>query len=683
MNYSLRKAVVICLLAAPWLATATAQATPFTYQGQLKDGGTFANGEFDLQFTLFSAALGGSAIGVPTTADDTAVSDGNFTALLEFGNAAFDGSERWLEIAVRPGTSNGAFVSLSPRQQLTATPVAQFALSGNPGARGEKGDPGAAGPQGIAGAPGLKGDKGDTGATGPQGIAGAQGPKGDKGDAGAVGPAGPQGTTGAQGAKGDKGDPGPAGATGPQGIAGQPGLKGDKGDPGVNGAVGPQGPPGSVDAWSLTGNSGTNATANFIGTMDDRPLNFRTNGRRALQLSSVANIFEEGISVVVPSVGNTAVNSVGGVLFGGGMFRGGLWPNTLKNAAFGTISGGYENEIETLGQAASTISGGWNNHVLRSGFSVIGGGSSNGIENTLDGATLAYGVIAGGSQNSLIDVKCGTIPGGEDNFVSGDYGFAAGRRARAEHAGTFVWGDSTDEFFTSTAANQFLVQAMGGVGINTNAPVTALTVQTPNGRGITHTNGDVRLETYVDHRGGWLGTFTDHSLHFYTKNSSPQVTLTTAGSLGIGTQDPQFKLHVDGSAGKPGGGSWSTASDRRLKTDINDLEGALDTVLKLHPVTFRYKDPASINELPGVRTGMIAQEVEEVMPDWVEESSDGYKRVTFRGFEALTVGAVRELDAKVVEQERYISKLEEKLEQQAAEMAELRQSVGILFERTR
>ena len=87
--------------------------------------------------------------------------------------------------------------------------------------KGEKGDTGAQGPQG------LKGEKGDTGATGPKG------PKGDKGDTGEQGP---------QGLKGEKGD---TGATGPKGDKGDTGATGPKGDKGDTGAQGPQGEKGS------------------------------------------------------------------------------------------------------------------------------------------------------------------------------------------------------------------------------------------------------------------------------------------------------------------------------------------------------------------------------------------------------------------------------------------------------
>ena len=60
-------------------------------------------------------------------------------------------------------------------------------------------------------------------------------------------------------------------------------------------------------------------------------------------------------------------------------------------------------------------------------------------------------------------------------------------------------------------------------------------------------------------------------------------------------------------------------------------------------MTFEYKDPEAINELSGTRIGFIAQEVEEVIPDWVDEKEDGMKALTVRGFEALAVEALREL----------------------------------------
>lgn len=101
-----------------------------------------------------------------------------------------------------------------------------------------------------------------------------------------------------------------------------------------------------------------------------------------------------------------------------------------------------------------------------------------------------------------------------------------------------------------------------------------------------------------------------------------------------------------GDAGKPGGGSWANTSDERLKKNVVPIENALDTLLALRGVHFEYKDPKSIGELNGVRTGFIAQEVEHVIPDWVWEADDGYKRMTIRGFEAMAIEAMRELQAE-------------------------------------
>ena len=141
-------------------------------------------------------------------------------------------------------------------------------------------------------------------------------------------------------------------------------------------------------------------------------------------------------------------------------------------------------------------------------------------------------------------------------------------------------------------------------------------------------------------------------------------TETNDSNVGIGTESPQFKLHVAGSAGKPGGGSWSNSSDHRLKKNISDLDGSLDRLMRLRGVSFEYIDPKAINELEGERIGMIAQEVEEVLPDWVDEGGHGYKTVTYRGFEALTVEALRELRE---ERHRQLGELRQEKNRQLAE----------------
>lgn len=118
----------IRLLAAPLLIlffaslTALAQTTEFTYQGKLNNNGGAATGNYDFEFRLFAVPTDGAALATQQKLN-VAVRDGIFTVSLDFGAANFDGSNRWVEIAVRPA-GGGAFTVLAPRQPLTSAPYA-------------------------------------------------------------------------------------------------------------------------------------------------------------------------------------------------------------------------------------------------------------------------------------------------------------------------------------------------------------------------------------------------------------------------------------------------------------------------------------------------------------------------------------------------------------------------------
>jgi hypothetical protein len=109
----------------------SAVGSHFTYQGRLTASGSPANGQFDLQFTLWDAVASGNQVGSAVMVISHTVTDGLFTVGLDFGAGVFQGSARWLEIGVRPGGSGGGFTNLSPRQALSAAP---YAVSLVPGA---------------------------------------------------------------------------------------------------------------------------------------------------------------------------------------------------------------------------------------------------------------------------------------------------------------------------------------------------------------------------------------------------------------------------------------------------------------------------------------------------------------------------------------------------------------------
>jgi hypothetical protein len=106
---------------------ASAQAgTAFTFQGRLTDGGSPASGAYDFQLVLYDAPVGGAQQGPIVVRDDVTVTNGLFTVSLDFGEV-FAGAARYLEVAVRPGASPGAFTPVGPRQELAPAPHALFA----------------------------------------------------------------------------------------------------------------------------------------------------------------------------------------------------------------------------------------------------------------------------------------------------------------------------------------------------------------------------------------------------------------------------------------------------------------------------------------------------------------------------------------------------------------------------
>lgn len=153
--------VLVLLLFA---STLHAQTTTFDYQGRLLDAGTPANGNYDLQFALFGLLSGGSQIGSTQTRTSVAVSGGVFSVALDFGANAFSGEARFLEIGVRPHSSDPnipPYTVLVPRQQITSMPYALQSDTAHvaevPTSQGPQGPPGPAGPPGPQGVTGPAG----------------------------------------------------------------------------------------------------------------------------------------------------------------------------------------------------------------------------------------------------------------------------------------------------------------------------------------------------------------------------------------------------------------------------------------------------------------------------------------------------------------------------------------------
>ena len=101
----------------------------------------------------------------------------------------------------------------------------------------------------------------------------------------------------------------------------------------------------------------------------------------------------------------------------------------------------------------------------------------------------------------------------------------------------------------------------------------------------------------------------------------------------------------------------------------------IDLYQQLHGVTFQWKDPASQGNMTGTYTGMIAQDVEKVFPEWIATDSNGFKTLTVIGFEGVVVEALRDLraekDAEIEALREENEKLRTRLERLETMMEEL------------
>jgi len=236
---------------------------------------------------------------------------------------------------------------------------------------------------------------------------------------------------------------------------------------------------GLTNVWQTTGNTGTTAGVNYLGTADNQPLELHVDGGRALRIEPTSS--GTGVPNIIGGYsGNLEDNGSQGVTIGGGGASG--YVNHVS-ASLGTITGGSGNTINTNGND-STIGGGRQNTVdLDAWGAVIGGGHGNWIQADNNGGgglgNSSYSTISGGFGNVVgtnainatiggggINTNSGnyaTIPGGYENLASGNYGFAAGDNAEATNNGAFVWSDSSGTLTKSFTNNQFMARASGGV----------------------------------------------------------------------------------------------------------------------------------------------------------------------------------------------------------------------------
>lgn len=121
----------------------------------------------------------------------------------------------------------------------------------------------------------------------------------------------------------------------------------------------------------------------------------------------------------------------------------------------------------------------------------------------------------------------------------------------------------------------------------------------------------------------------------------------TTGNVGIFSTNPGiYKLYVNGGMYAS---SYSSGSDKRWKKNIKPIDKALSLVEKLQGVRFEWKaeEFKDKNFEKGVQIGLIAQDVEPVIPEVVKTDKDGYKAISYEKLTAVLLEAIKEQDKRI------------------------------------
>jgi hypothetical protein len=494
----LKLLTVLCLLTLLSALTISvhAQGTAFTYQGQLSSGGIPVSGQYDLQFTIYDSGSLGNVVAGPLTNTPIAVSNGLFAVQIDFGTGVFTGPGRWLEIGVRSNSAPIAFTILTPRQQLTPTP---YAIQ----------------------AGGVAGLQVQQNPASPNFIGGA-----------AINFVAP-GTVGA--VIGGGGTTNYSGAIYSNSVAGDFSVLGG-------------------------GNNNSISAANYstIGGGFDNRVQYNAGG------STIGGGFYNQVNIA----------AFYGTVAGG--FNNGLGPS----AAYASIIGGANNYAAG---AESTLAGGDNNNAA-GGHAVISGGTGNHVTDdfgTIGGGALnqagnnagstsdnVYATVGGGYANQSRN-NYSTIAGGIQNIANGDYATIGGGGQNTASSYSTVAGGLANDAVSSSSA-------IGGGAYNTNFALGATIAGGQNngiqasaayssigggdhnqasGYGSTVPGGELNVANgkyslAAGQRAKALNDATfvwaDAASADFLSTSSNQFLIRASAGVGIGTNNPQSALHVNG-----------------------------------------------------------------------------------------------------------------------------------------
>lgn len=340
--------------------------------------------------------------------------------------------------------------------------------------------------------------------------------------------------------------------------------------------------------------------------------------------------------------GSTNVASGGFAAIGGGSQNHGVGFSS-------TVAGGQANIAGAASIWGDTVGGGISNQAI-GGYAVVSGGTQNysvNAETVVAGGTGNYAqapeATVGGGSGNYASASWATVPGGYSNYANGTASFAAGNSAVASYNGDFVWSDdSADSYFAATNVNQFAIRAHGGLVLDAGGDAAFYTgnANVEQNRYLTLLNSPV-AQTASGLKAGGILCASDFSYASPGKSD-----LITQGKMSVGFNyiSHDYNLAVNGPI-------YCTfvyqASDARFKENIHPINNSLAKVLNLKGVSYQWnrENWKTRNFPPGRQIGLLAQDVEKVLPEVVGTDEHGYKSVAYQNIIPVLVEAVKALKA--------------------------------------
>jgi hypothetical protein len=147
------------------------------------------------------------------------------------------------------------------------------------------------------------------------------------------------------------------------------------------------------------------------------------------------------------------------------------------------------------------------------------------------------------------------------------------------------------------------------------------------------------------------------------------MSLRSNGDVGIGTKHPTCKLHVDGdffaktSISTNGDITAFLASDKRLKNNITPIQNPLEKLKKINGYTFDWIEKKDIHSNKGNDIGVIAQEIEEVLPEITTTRDNGYKAVRYEKLTPFLISCIKDQQKQIENQQTQIENQQSQIDE--------------------